>query len=282
MSRAIVVIPCYNESRRLNTRKLVEFIERYTAIDLLLVNDGSSDATAEILEHLRKAYPERCTILHLAANSGKAEAVRQGICLALEAAPRYVGFWDADLATPLDELAGFKRVLDRRAELDLVLGTRMSLLGHAIERRPLRRLLGAGFSRVAALALATPLRDSQCGAKLFRVTPQLVSAIATPYLSRWIFEVELFARLQALYRCSGGHWAKHVYEYPLESWTEMAGSKLRMFDMPRALVELACIWWKYRGTPSVQMPASAAQPRASETAGQIAADSYSGRVRSAA
>ena len=246
MSRVIVVVPCYNEAQRLNTRKLVEFVQHESDVDLLLVDDGSHDATLEILQRLNAAYPDRFSFLHLPCNVGKAEAVRQGMQLALESEPAYVGFWDADLATPLEEVIEFARVLDRRPEIDIAVGTRIQLLGHSIRRRLARHILGRAFARLAAIVLATPLHDTQCGAKLFRVTPELLDAISAPYLTRWIFEVELFARLQVFYRADlGRQLCGAIYEYPLNSWMEMSGSKLRPLDMPHALLDMGRIWWKY-------------------------------------
>src|SRR5207249_2480818 len=99
MPRAIVVVPCYNEARRLNVRAIQEFARRTEFADLLFVNDGSRDETLELLERLNQSHPGRFSLLHLAKNGGKAEAVRQGLLLALRSGADYVGFWDADLAT---------------------------------------------------------------------------------------------------------------------------------------------------------------------------------------
>ena len=79
MARAIVVVPCYNEAKRLNMRAIQDFGRRAESVELLFVNDGSRDETLELLEHLHHCNPRRFSFLHLAKNGGKAEAVRQGV-----------------------------------------------------------------------------------------------------------------------------------------------------------------------------------------------------------
>ena len=87
MSRAIIVVPCYNEAKRLNLSLMQEFGRGTLSTELLLVNDGSRDETLELIERLHVSNPRRFSFLHLAKNSGKAEAVRQGLLLALVASP---------------------------------------------------------------------------------------------------------------------------------------------------------------------------------------------------
>ena len=206
MTRAIVVVPCYNEAKRLNMRAIQDFGRRSETVELLFVNDGSRDETLELLEQLHQGNPRRFSFLHLAKNGGKAEAVRQGVLLAIHSGAEYVGFWDADLATPLSDIEPFCRVLDTRPAVDAVIGTRLPLLGIKIERRPLRRFLaGRLFANTASLALGVRIFDTQCGAKLFRVTPQLSRYFSKPFLTRWIFDVEILARWQAVRRRGDPH-----------------------------------------------------------------------------
>jgi glycosyltransferase involved in cell wall biosynthesis len=257
MPRAIVVVPCFNEARRLNLHAIQDFGRQGEASELLFVNDGSRDETLELLEHLHAANPRRFSFLHLAKNGGKAEAVRQGVLLAMRSGADYVGFWDADLATPLADIESFRRVLDDKPHIDAVIGTRMRLLGHAIERRPLRHLLGRLFANTASAALGMHIFDTQCGAKLFRVTPSLVELFERPFLARWIFDVEILARLKLARRAAGrSHVRETIYEVPLDRWRDVAGSSVKGGDFVKAALELARIYWTYLRPGARHAPAS--------------------------
>ena len=138
------------------------------------------------------------------------------------------------------------QVLDRRPELEAVVGARLRLLGHAIQRRPIRGLLGRGFAVAASAALRTRMHDTQCGAKLFRANDLLRAALAEPFLARWVFDVELFARLARLRQQAGlSPWRSTVYEFPLEEWRDVPGSRLKAADFVRAGGQLARIYWRY-------------------------------------
>jgi len=246
MSRAIVVVPCYNEARRLNLRAIQEFGRRTDSAELLFVNDGSRDETLELLEHLNHANPRRFSFLHLAKNGGKAEAVRQGVLMAIGAGADYVGFWDADLATPLSDIEPFCRILDGKPDIDMVIGTRIRLLGRAIERNPVRQVLGRLFANTASVALGVKLFDTQCGAKLFRVTPTLARMFERPFQTKWIFDVELFARMKQTRRERRQPALREaIYEFPLDAWRDVAGSNVKGRDFVKASFELASIYWTY-------------------------------------
>jgi dolichyl-phosphate beta-glucosyltransferase len=245
MSRAIIVVPCYNEAKRLNLRVIQDFARRTAGVELLLVDDGSKDETPELIEHLHRNNPQQFTFLRLQANGGKAEAVRRGVLAALGRGADYVGFWDADLATPLAEIPNFIRVLDERPRIELVVGTRMRLLGRRIERRPLRRVLGRVFATTASLALGIRIFDTQCGAKLFRATERAVRLFEQPFMTRWIFDVELLARMKSTQDSRPLPLEEIIYEHPLDEWRDVAGSSVRSADFVKASVEMARIYWTY-------------------------------------
>jgi dolichyl-phosphate beta-glucosyltransferase len=242
MTRTTIVVPCFNEAERLLARKLTEFAAQHPSLTFLLVNDGSTDETGPILARLAQRFPSRMRVLHLASNSGKAEAVRQGLLAAADTGDEYLGYWDADLATPLEEIPRFAAVLDRRDGVQLVAGVRLALLGRRIERQPLRRLLGRAFAAAAGLALGHRVCDTQCGAKLLRNGPILAQVLREPFLSRWIFDVEILARLRLLL----GDSRSAVYELPIDEWRDVGGSKVRARDFVRAARELVQISWRYR------------------------------------
>jgi hypothetical protein len=191
--------------------------------------------------------PTYAAVLQLPHNVGKAEAVRQGVLQALHLNPEYVGFWDSDLATPLDALPLFESVLRERPRTDIVLGARVQLLGRDISRRPLRHYLGRAFATVVALILSVDVYDSQCGAKLFRTTECVRELFSSPFLSRWIFDVEILARFMRLKQIEGSTRPQDfLYELPLPAWRDVGGSKLRAKDFVIALFDLVRIYRSQR------------------------------------
>jgi dolichyl-phosphate beta-glucosyltransferase len=246
MPNATIVVPCYNEANRLDLDAFRGFVRRNSDIKFLLVNDGSRDRTQSILEQLAYSHPTQFSVLNLVENSGKAEAVRRGMIEAMADEPEFVGYWDADLATPLEAIPEFVAVLRRCPKISLVMGVRLPLLGHDIRRRPLRRWLGRMFSRVTALVVGLRTQDTQCGAKLFRATPEVQTMFSQPFGSRWIFDVELLARLICLRRETIEFpAAASIFELPLDAWEDVKGSKLKRGDFVKAIAELASIWWRY-------------------------------------
>lgn len=210
----------------------------------MFVNDGSRDGTSQVLERLRRQDPATVSVLELPRQSGKAEAVRRGMLAAFEASMSYVGFLDADLATPLSAITDFRQTLQRRPDIDLVMGSRLQLLGHDVQRTPARQLLGRTFALVASRMLGLPVHDTQCGAKLFRSTPTTRSLFLAPFLSRWIFDVEILARWIQLSAASTAV-AKSIFEHPLEAWRDVPGSHLRPQHFALAFADLWMIYCRY-------------------------------------
>ena len=261
MSSTTLVIPCYNEERRLDGPALLRFAVSNPRVRLLFVNDGSRDGTLELLRGLESHRPAQISVLHFAINGGKAEAVRQGMLLALSEGADYAGYFDADLATPLDAANEFVRVLDRLRGIDVIIGSRVQLLGRSIRRRARRAVLGRVFARAASTVLGIPIRDTQCGAKLFRATPWVAAAFEQPFCTRWIFDVEVLARISQCAEAGGPALTECVYEFPLDDWQEVAGSKLKPADFLKAPAELAAIYWRYLGPFRLKPASVAAMPR---------------------
>ena len=147
-----VVVPCYDEAERLAPDAFVSELDREPALGFVLVDDGSCDRTLEILNGMRERAPGRIDVLALEKNSGKAEAVRRGVLRAFDLGAELAGYWDADLATPLRFIARFAEVLERE-DVVMVMGSRVRLLGHRVERNALRHYVGRGFGTLAGLAL---------------------------------------------------------------------------------------------------------------------------------
>ena len=245
MPQTSLVVPCYNEAARLNAQEFKRFAQSGGA-HLVLVNDGSRDDTLPVLHEIQASAPGDVTVVNLERNRGKAEAVRRGMIAALAGDARFVGFWDADLATPFDALAGFLHELNTTPHLEIVIGSRVRLLGRMIDRQASRHYAGRVFATAASVALRLPVYDTQCGAKLFRATDHLGRALATPFLSRWVFDVELLARLGTIDgRYDPMRLVNIVYEFPLLEWRDVAGSKLRATDFAKSAIDLLKIYRRY-------------------------------------
>ena len=240
MPHLLLVVPCYNEEKRLDTEAFRAFALDSPDISFLFVNDGSRDGTLRLLQSMRDSDPRRFDVLDLERNGGKAEAVRRGILAALDRKPDITGFWDADLATPLAQIPGFLQIFDTRPEIEVVFGARVRLLGRDISRHESRHYIGRVGATLISHTLGLAVYDTQCGAKMFRADDILRSVFGRPFLSRWIFDVEILARYIELQGRDAV--TREVYEYPVTAWREVGGSKVKSTDFIRALRDL----WKIR------------------------------------
>jgi glycosyltransferase involved in cell wall biosynthesis len=240
MPRLTVVVPCYNEAERLDAAPLLAYVDGHPDASFLLVNDGSKDATGEVLERIAAERPGRIGALQLAPNRGKAEAVREGLRAALAGGAEIVGFLDADLSTPPAELDDLLAALARPG-VQVAIGARIGMLGYDIERSAVRHYLGRVFATAASVILRARVYDTQCGAKLFRAGPALSEALATPFLSRWAFDVEFLGRLLIGTPAVPALPLKAIVEVPLPVWRDVKGSKLGFGGMAKTLRDLAVV-----------------------------------------
>lgn len=245
-----IVVPCYNEAKRLDAAAFAAFAQANDWVRFLFVDDGSADRTAEFLADLAAKCPERIQWFSLEKNSGKSEAVRQGFLRAFASEPAVgsVGFWDADLATPLADIRTCADILAQRDSLLAVFGSRVNLLGRDVKRNLLRHYIGRVFATTASAVLKLPIYDTQCGAKLLRATPIVQGVFAKPFQSVWIFDVEMIARLCDELAANDGPTGQQViYEHPLSVWRDVAGSKLRAKHFLKAGVDMWRIAWRQSG-----------------------------------
>lgn len=280
-----LVVPCFNEQLRLDSDAFASYLSAAAPrVRLIFVDDGSNDGSIAVLERLVSRCGPSAELLALGTNQGKAEAVRRGMLHALESHPyRAVGFWDSDLATPLSAVAQLEAVLVDHPGVQMVFGARVALLGRKIHRSLRRHYAGRVFATLTSLVLDLPIYDTQCGAKLFRVTPVLRTVLTQPFVTRWVFDVEMIARFAALCRpaeapkadatshggdaASGGDGAggtaprrggalptaaapippmlESIFEFPLHEWVDVAGSKLRGADVLKMAAGLGLIYGRY-------------------------------------
>jgi dolichyl-phosphate beta-glucosyltransferase len=235
MQEVCVIIPCFNEEHRLRGADFLAFLDSHPAARLCLVDDGSRDGTLAVLERLQSSNPDRILVHRLTVNSGKAEAVRAGVLFAAaKGSWPVIGYWDADLSTPLGEIDGLLTALGENPRCQLVMGSRVKRLGSRIERRVSRHVLGRIFATCASGILGVAVYDSQCGAKLFRAESTQVF-FGEPFLTRWLFDLEMLVRLR---NKAGPAALEMTREVPLGRWAEVGGSKLKLRDMITAPLEL--------------------------------------------
>jgi glycosyltransferase involved in cell wall biosynthesis len=242
----MMIVPCYNEGARLQGSRFLDFADAHRDIHFLFVNDGSKDNTISVLQDLKAGREDRIHILDLPHNMGKAEAVRHGILSAMQQSnSTYVGFWDADLATPLAAIPEFMALLTDKSNLQMVFGARVRLLGREVKRKAIRHYLGRVFASVVSISLRLPIYDTQCGAKLFRASPELAEILREPFLSRWVFDVEILARYIAMHNGKTWYLRQSIYELPLTRWDDVAGSKVRPGDFFKAFFDVLRIYRRY-------------------------------------
>lgn len=231
-----LAVPCFNELGRLDLSRFAAGAESAN-LRIVFVDDGSTDGTGNFIEK-EIAGRRRMQLLRLERNVGKAEAVRAGV-LALESEwpnAAWIGFWDADLSSPLAEVRQMLKYLEMQGgDFDAIWASRVMLAGSTVRRSFRRHLFGRLFATVAGETLGVRAYDTQCGAKLFR-RDVIQEAFGEPFISRWIFDVELYCRL--------GH--DRILEYPVKEWRDVPGSKINIpGEMLRVTGDLAAIREKY-------------------------------------
>ena len=237
-----VVIPCYNEEKRLKSASLLEFIDKNAGYHLCFVNDGSTDNTLEVLNNLRVGRENSISIFNCVKNGGKAEAVRQGLkYMANMPDLDYVGFLDADLSTDLQDFDDLVNTLET-SDFKIVNGSRISRMGANITKESARKLISMTINLIICKILGMPFRDTQCGAKIMR--KELISvAFNRPFYTKWLFDVEVFMRMKIYYGKQNVQ--KFICEQPLKRWIHEDGSKLSMKDSMKIGIQLIEIYLKY-------------------------------------
>jgi dolichyl-phosphate beta-glucosyltransferase len=235
-----VVIPCFNEAERLDANAVEELISA-DDVDVILVDDGSTDGTWQHLEAIQRRHPGRVECLKMHRNVGKAESVRHGMNHAVARGADVTGYTDADFATPPAEMLRLIGEIRRTPAIKVLFGSRWLHMGSTIQRSRIRHYTGRVFATFASMVLRMPVYDTQCGAKLFRVSDSFRTALVAPFLSRWAFDVELIGRLREGVGHLPGYGLSEFVEVPLNTWIDVGGSKIGPFDMIRATLELLVI-----------------------------------------
>ncbi|MEM1406397.1 MAG: glycosyltransferase [Bacteroidota bacterium] len=239
----LIIIPCYNEAERLPTESYIDFLNNHERVMLCFVNDGSTDATDMVLADIGKQFPGQVNIIRQPKNLGKAEAVRTGIlfCHKNYEAER-LAYLDADLSTSLEECKSISRIITVTSSTLFVFGSRISKLGSTIHRKRYRFLIGRAIATLISIQLGLKVYDTQCGCKVFK-SSLIEPLFKEKFISRWLFDVELFHRLIRIY---GRDKLKYLAkEIPLQRWCDTNDSRVCISYFPKLWMDLRNIYRAY-------------------------------------
>ncbi len=239
-----IVIPCYNEEKRLDQERVLHFLKSQENILLCFVNDGSSDATLSLLNKIKYNFPQNISVVSLEKNSGKAEAVRTGI---LYCHSNYqfdkIAYLDADLSTSFEECFAISKLID--TNILFAFGSRIALLGSTIKRKYHRFLIGRLVATLISRQLKLEVYDTQCGCKVF---DQSLSnnIFKEEFVSKWLFDVEIFHRISIIYGRTNMN--NVSIEVPLKSWIDTDDSKVKLSYFFKLWLDLFHIKKKYQSS----------------------------------
>jgi len=230
-----LIVPCYNEQRRLNIPYWHDLIAKHSDVNFLFVDDGSKDETLKILNSF-ETFPN-VKVLALESNSGKGEAVRQGFLKVFQRTPLsislpvIVGFLDCDGAFSHSDILNGIQLSNEvlvQGNYEALISSRVKMLGRKIERSELRHFIGRLIATLISFGWSESPYDSQSGFKMFLMTDNLERIISKEFKTKWFFDLEILSGLQ-----SGS-----IYEYPLNEWREINGSHLDFTSAPRIISEV--------------------------------------------
>jgi dolichyl-phosphate beta-glucosyltransferase len=229
-----IVVPAYNEEKRLpaTLAAIVAYLDRNgsPSSEVLVVDDGSSDATAAVAEGFQSTHPE-VRVLRNPGNRGKGYSVRHGM---LEARGDWILFTDADLSAPIEELDKLLAAARERGA-SVAIGSRAldrSLI--AVHQSWFRETAGRFFNLLMRIATGLPFSDTQCGFKLFerKAAQEVFRRLA---IERWGFDAEALFLARRL--------GFKTIEIPVR-WSHSEGTKVHMLrDSVNMFLDLLRIRW---------------------------------------
>lgn len=188
-----VIVPAYNEEKAIleTLREIARYLsDRSYRYEILVVNDGSSDATAEQVREAAREYPQ-IRLIDRSPNAGKGEAVKEGV---RHAAFPYCLFIDADNSTRIDEWEKFERAFDAGAKV--AVASRRLKDSNIVYPQPfMRRFLGGGYRVLCRHLFGLSVRDFNCGFKAYE-TPIAKRVYSKVRMNDWTFDLEVFCRLR--------------------------------------------------------------------------------------
>lgn len=232
-----IIIPAFNEEARLplTLAKIRDYLmqqhETPDQVEILVVDDGSKDATVRVAEEMRRDLPS-LRVVSNGENRGKGYSVRHGM---LEARGRLALFSDADLSSPIEEWPKLRAAMDNG--YDGAIGSRAvnrSLI--AVHQSPLRELAGIIFNRFVRLITGLSFQDTQCGFKAF-VRERSRIVFEQQRIERFGFDPEILflAKLHGL----------RIAEVPVR-WANDPATKVRVLrDSLKMFTDLIYVRWNW-------------------------------------
>jgi len=238
-----LIIPCYNEASRLKEEVFIKFILDVNDYHLCFVNDGSTDNTLELLKKIKTYKPEKVSVIDIKKNTGKASAVRAGMRYLFHMEDvAYAGYIDADLSTNFEDFEALVNTIKKEERVSVVFGSRSKQKNDNIKKDPFRKLFSTIIKYMVAFILKLPIKDTQCGAKVFRRN-MIPLVYNTPFLCKWLFDVEIFIRLKKYF--GAREIMNRIIEQPLMRWEHVEDSKLGIKDAIQIPYKLFTIWMFY-------------------------------------
>lgn len=239
MQKIAIIVPCYNEHRRLKVADFNDFLLSHSHVSIIFVNDGSKDETLQLLESIKDKHPLQVDIIKQEKNGGKASAIRAGLISATgNTSFTSIGYLDADLSTtPGEFLSLQEKMADEN--LDFVLGSRVKLMQTIIRRSFFRHIIGRFIATLIDWKFHLGVYDTQCGAKWFK--REIISELTgNPFHTKWFFDVELLLRMRKTFPLAKG------MEIPLSHWADPGKSKLSFFKFPSVIMDMFSLMRNYR------------------------------------
>ncbi|MCS6885304.1 MAG: glycosyltransferase family 2 protein [Acidobacteriota bacterium] len=233
-----LIIPAYNEEKRIlpSLEKVLNFLgSKDYKSEVIVVDDGSSDKTVEMVESAREAFQKagvELVVLRNPTNRGKGYSIRNGV---LNARGEIVAFSDADLSAPITELDKLMAPI-LAGDKDVVFGSRALSGSVILQHQPLlRELAGRTFNLVMRVATGLPFRDTQCGFKAYRLS-KIRPVFELQRIDGFGFDVEVL-------------FVAHKYGLRLQEvpvlWSNVEGTKVTLAAGVRTFLDLLTVRWNY-------------------------------------
>lgn len=230
-------VPLYNEEKRPNVEEYISSISQVQGLNLVLVNDGSSDDTSTMLERLKGPQIE---IVDFSTNQGKGEALREAMReYLLQNEVEIVGYLDCDGAFPKSAVVAFLRTSTEKIQnenFQVCIASRIMLSGRNVVREAKRHYISRILITLIGFRYSFMPYDSQSGLKIFRVTQALNESLKFPFRTKWLFDIELLSRL---HRKSSENL---IWEEPVMAWADKPGSHLRLRNFANIFKEVVTLY----------------------------------------